>query len=149
DRLAFLARSLERYGFIQITNDDYAGDYITPLSGWGVSYRLNKIKDADPKSGLLFALDRGSKLLNRAFSNEKFWTDLDSEIEHTPDEPANAAEADNDEIPASDRVVKRSDNRVEIEVLEADIRSIVEEIDSSNEIGAELGEEKEVISGEL
>lgn len=111
ERLNYLARMLESYGFITVTTDEYAGDYITPLSGWGVSYRLNKIKEADPKHGIIFALDRGYTLIERAFSNEKFWSDLDAKIASQGDTKFETILDNPEEIPASDRIVSLSHNQ--------------------------------------
>jgi hypothetical protein len=110
ERLEYLGRQLERNGFIRVINDTYAGDYITPLSGWGVSYRLNKIKEAEPSNGITYALDRGVGLLNRAFSNKSFWEDLDQEIANTPVEIADDA-AVGDLAPSADGFVSLSHNQ--------------------------------------
>jgi hypothetical protein len=149
NRLFYLAKVLQAYGFISIVSDEYAGDYITPLSGWGVSYRLNKIKEQNSSHGIIYALDGGDILITRAFQNPKFWADLDAQTEQNIDEVTQVELEATDEAPASDRIVHRDKSRVEIEVIEADIRGLVEEIESNNEVSIELGNDKELLTGEL
>ncbi|WP_271077919.1 hypothetical protein [Aurantiacibacter sp. MUD61] len=107
-RLNFLAKHLERYGFIQITSDKYAGDYITPSTGWSVSYRLNKLKETDPEHGLLYVLSGGERLVDLAFQSAEFWGDLDQEIENAPEEPDVPEQS---LAPAADRLVSLSHNQ--------------------------------------
>jgi hypothetical protein len=148
-RLNYLAKLLQGYGFIAVTADEYAGHYITPLTGWGISYRLNKIKETNPSHGVIYVLDGGETLLERAFNNDKFWLDLDARIEEQSTDDFEIAVDRSSDVPASDRIVQRDHNRVEIEVIEADIRSLVDEVTTSNEVSIELGDDKELLAGEL
>lgn len=128
-RLQFLAKQLERLGFIGITRDRYAGEYITPASGWGVSNRLTKLADADPDHGLLYVLDGGERLLDRAFDNAEFWGDLDREIEQSPD----TDEALNtDGIPAADRMVSLTHNQ--FKEIDEPTGELLEQLEKDNGI---------------
>jgi hypothetical protein len=145
-RLAYLAKTLVRFGFIQLTNDQYAGDYITPSTGWGVSYRLNKLREVSPDHGLLYALNGGERLLNLAFQNPGFWGDLDAEIAAGPlesevpeSEQANAA-------PASDRFVSLTHNQ--FKEIEEPAGSLLDDLDQDNGIPDHPGL-KERLAGQI
>lgn len=86
----------------------------------------------------------------KVFNNQDFWSDLynDPMPESVAEEDSTQKKA-SDEIPASDRIVLRSDNRPTVELIEADLRGLVDEIETNNEAGAELGEERELVTGEL
>jgi hypothetical protein len=133
DRLLdYLCRSLERYGFIQITSDSYAGDYITPLTGWGVSYRLNKIKTVSPENGLTYVLERGSNLLSRAFSNRTYWTDLDTEIDTSPEDKSNDPLVGDNLAPTSDGLVSLTHNQ--FKEIDEPTGQLLEQLEQDNGI---------------
>lgn len=52
-------------------------------------------------------------------------------------------------IPAADRVVSKYDNQAELEAIVENLEAIVDELDENNEIGAELGDEKELLKAEI
>lgn len=131
-RLIYLSRLLERSGFIQVTSDDYAGDYITPLTGWGVTYRLNKIKADNPEHGLIYILDRGSKLLTRTFSNKTYWKDLDSEIESPPDGDSSDSLIPDNLAPTSDGLVSLSHNQ--FKEIDEPTGQLLEQLEQDNGI---------------
>ena len=131
-RLFYLAKSLERFGFVQITSDQYAGDYITPTTGWGVSYRLNKLREANPDHGLLYVLNGGERLLRLAFGNASFWGDLDAEIASGPIDAEALDSAPQVEVPASDRLVSLSHNQ--FKEIDEPTGTLLEELDRDNGI---------------
>lgn len=142
-RLKFLARELERYGFIAITSDKYAGDYITPSTGWSVGYRLNKLKEAQDDHGLLYALDGGNRLLNLAFQSGEYWGDLDQEIQDTPQV---LAEPEVKAIPASDRIVSLSHNQ--FKEIDEPTGELLEQLEKDNGIPDHPGL-KERLAGQI
>jgi hypothetical protein len=142
-RLNYMAKRLEKYGFIQITSDQYAGDYITPLTGWGVSYRLNKIKESGASQGLAYVLERGSRLMERAFSNSQFWKDLDAEIAASEIEGEDDEISVADVIPASDRLVSLSHN--EFKEIDEPTGALLEELERDNGIPDQPGLKERIV----
>ena len=51
--------------------------------------------------------------------------------------------------PASDRIVSRSHNQAQVDELVDGLIGLESEIEKSNEVGAELGEDKDIILGEI
>jgi hypothetical protein len=145
-RLAYLTKALERFGFIQVTNDQYAGDYITPATGWGVSYRLNKLREVSPDHGLLYALSGGERLLNLAFQNAGFWGDLDAEIEAGPIEPEVPESEQDEEVPASDRSVSLTHNQ--FKEIDEPTGALLDDLDQDNGIPDHPGL-KERLAGQI
>lgn len=147
DYLDKIIRQLSAWNVISVTDDRYAGETLSLYSA-KTPEAFDRVASFGHGDIIAKGSSGGADWFSRVFSNSEFWSDLDAD--ELPEVPANApSQAGNEAVPASDRLVRRNDNRVEIEVLEADIRSIVDELEASNEIGAELGDEKEVISGEL
>ncbi len=150
DYLDKIIRQLSAWGIISVTDDRYAGETLSLYSA-KTPEAFDRVASFGHGDIIAKGTSGGADWFSRVFSNSEFWSDL--EADELPEVPANvlseAGESGSEAVPASDRLVRRNDNRVEIEVLEADIRSIVDELEASNEIGAELGDEKEVISGEL
>lgn len=52
-------------------------------------------------------------------------------------------------VPASNRVVSKSDNRDAFDAISADLETIEAEIASDNQVGAQLGDDRELIIGEI
>jgi hypothetical protein len=144
-----IVRQLNGWGFIEIIEDKYAGEMLK-LFGARSDEALSELHNLGLGQLVSNARSGGVQWFVKIFNNKDFWNDL----YHDPlIEPTLTAADTNleslDAIPASDRVVTRGDNKAAVELIEADVRSLVEELESSNEIGAELGEERDVITGEL
>ena len=52
-------------------------------------------------------------------------------------------------IPASDRIISKTDNQKEIDEIIGELSTIGVEIDQNNQVGSELGDEKELIKAEI
>lgn len=145
-RLDFLSKRLEKYGFIDITNDQYAGSYITPLSGWGVSSRINRFREANKLEGFIYVLDSGSRLMQRAFENKTFWADLDAEIESPSEDNAIEDEPIEDTVPTADGFVSLSHNQ--FKEIDEPTGELLEELDRDNGIPDQPGL-KERLAGQI
>lgn len=142
-RLNFLARMMESHGFIAVTSDKYAGNYITPATGWSISYRLNKLKETGTDNGLLYVIDGGQRLLSLALGNPEFWNDLDQEIENAPTENSAQVEI---LVPAADRLVSLSHNQ--FKEIDEPTGALLEELERDNGIPDHPGL-KERLTGQI
>lgn len=144
-----IIRQLDGWGFIDIIDDKYAGEMLKLYSA-----RSDEALSALQTIGLtqLVANARSGSVawFLKVFNNKDFWNDLHHDPLVEPTRAATETHSESvDSVPASDRIVTRGDNRAVVELIEADVRSLVEELETSNEVGAELGDERDVITGEL
>lgn len=142
---------LARWGFVEISFDRYAGESLrfTRLS---TDEALHGIKPVELGEFIKSARVQGVSFFKQVFANAHFWEDLAGDAvpellqtDLIADGPVN----NDNSIPASDRVVSISDNRREVELLTSDIKGLVDEISTSNEVGMELGDERDLLKGEL
>ena len=148
EQLNRVLTQMKAWGIININDDKYAGETLGLYSA-RTPEAFAHVGGLGHRDVIDKGASGGAEWFLRVFKNPSFWSDLESE--ELPEAAANqepsALETGN--IPASDRVVSRHDNRVEVEVVEADTRSLIDEIESNNEISVALGDEKDVVVGEL
>ena len=130
---------LVSHGFAAEISDEVGGRFIklhyAPIN----KFVSDQIAAAD---NFLFRYSQvGAPLLERVVA--KLQGDIEGE-EHLPTttDPL-------EEIPASDRVVRRSDNELTIEQIRGDIEQVRQALREDNELGADLGDEREIIDLEL
>lgn len=141
-------RQLESWDLITIIKDKYAGETLR-LYGAKTDEALSDVSALGNQELVTKARVGGVDWFNRVFSNEQFWRDVqDDPPAEIADEETATGPAE-EFVPASDRIVSRSDNRVQLEVIQSDMRGLTDEIETNNEISVELGDEKEIIKGEL
>jgi hypothetical protein len=126
-RIVISVESLFDSDYIKFTNDFGENRYMITRSGYQKGEELYL---ADEPNGTL------RRLVDQGVASIFSATELDGSI----------AEGS---VPASDRIVSRSDNLEVIEALTDDLEALGEEIQSNNEIGAALGDDREVIGHEL
>lgn len=131
---------LVRAEFATEIEDDVAGSFTklhyAPIAQI-VAQRISE------KEGFIFRYSEvGPPLLERVAS--KLFEDLPETSEQLPTttDPL-------EEVPASDRVVTRSDNQTKIVEIETDIAEVRRTLREDNEIGADLGDDREIIDLEL
>lgn len=145
-----IIRQLDAWNLIIIIEDKYAGEMLRLFSAKSDA-ALNLVAKYGHQDLISKAASGGQEWFLRVFQNQQFWDDLHND----PLPKRGAIQEDGQpekslaDIPASDRVVTRSDNKIEVELIEADVRSLAEEISHNNEAAVEIGEERELIAGEL
>jgi hypothetical protein len=141
-----IIRQLSAWGIISVITDKYAGETLGlyPAKSQESFDRVGELGYSDV---IAKGTSGGVDWFARVFNNQEFWEDITSEP--VPEVSVEESSTIDSQVPASDRLVTRSDNRLEIEVLEADVRGLVEELESNNEAAVDLGDEKDVIVGEL
>ncbi|WP_174286477.1 hypothetical protein [Sphingomonas bacterium] len=141
---------VQEWGFLTIVHDRYAGEALrfTKLSTdeTMIKYMPDTLDELFTKARL-----GGIPWFKDVFGNKEFWIDIHNDP--VPDDTSKNVDSQEvligTDVPASDRIVRIDDNRPAIDLLSADLRSMAEEIRESNEISEELGDEKDVISGEI
>lgn len=147
-------QQLEAWSFVTILTDRYAGESLK-FSKVSTEETMFRFIPDDVADLLTMAREGGLPWFNDVFKNQNFWVDLHNDfvrVESNGEELAVRSEANasvGSAIPASDRIVTINDNRPTIELLAADIRGLSEELRENNELAFELGDEKELIEGEL
>lgn len=143
-------RQLEAWRLISVINDKYAGEMLR-LFGAKTDDALSYVSENGHQALVSNGLSGGVEWFKKVFGSTDFWVDLHNDPLASVDDESDATGVNpsDDLIPASDRIVTRSDNRAEIEVMESDFHGLVEELDSNNEVSIALGDEKDVINGEL
>ena len=143
-----IVRQLQVWDLITVVEDRYAGETLR-LYGAKTDDALTHVSELGHKQLIGNARTGGADWFSRVFSNQQFWDDL----HHDPMPQILSVEitdfAEAEIIPASDRIVTADDNRREVDILQSDIKSLVEEIKTNNEASIELGDEKDLIAGEL
>ncbi len=138
---------LEAWKCVTITTDKYAGE-LFKLYAATADETLERLSDGGHADLVSKARSGGEAWFGRVFENKDFWADLHNDP--LPEIAVDSAEQDPlDLIPASDRIVSRTDNQAEVEILHSDLKNLVDEIDTNNEVSVELGGNKEIIQGEL
>lgn len=140
-------RQLQAWDCVTVIDDKYAGQVIqfyrsTLDKSIG---RLRELGHEDLLEGA--AISRGTLFL-KVFENKSFWEDFDNDPISQPLVTEEITDLVS-HVPASDRIVLRSDNQPELDVLHADIGALSNEICTNNEVSVELGDEKDLIQGEL
>lgn len=131
---------LEDHAAISVIKDDVVGDFIK-LEYWDVHNIVAQGK-AD-KAGFIYRYSQvGSLLLERIL--EKLEGDAP---EHAGAIPTTADPFE--EVPASDRIVSRNDNLEAIGEIKSDISELRRIIKEDNEVGAEIGDAREIVDFEL
>lgn len=149
DTIDKIIRQLRSWGFVTVIDDKYAGEMLR-LYRARTDEALEELHEGELKPLLANASTGGVQWFVKVFNNQNFWQDLHNDPLPVDDDQAQVQDAANDsDIPASDRIVTRADNRPTVELIEADVRGLNDEISSSNEAGDALGEERELIIGEL
>lgn len=143
-----LIRQLDAWGCITIIEDKYAGELLRMYAA-RTDESLEIVAGFGHQELVTKARSGGVDWFKRVFHNQNFWDDLHRDpVAEAEDVEIERTEIDS-LVPASDRVVTLTDNRREIEILHLDIKGLSEEISSNNEASIDLGEEKEIIKGEL
>lgn len=144
-----IVRQLRAWGFATVIEDKYAGEMLR-LYRARTNDALEELNDSELKPLIANASTGGVEWFVKVFSNKDFWHDLHNDPLPADTDKTQVEDADeNSDVPASDRIVTRSDNRAVVELIEADVRGLNDEISTSNEVGDALGEGRDVIVGEL
>lgn len=143
-----IIRQLRAWDCIVVIEDKYAGEMLR-LYGARTDEALERAAQAGHQELIVNAKAGGADWFKRVFTSQNFWDDLHRDP--LPEVPsAEPVKSDSDTVaPASDRIVTLADNRREIEILQSDIRGLSEEVSTNNEVSVELGDEKDLIKGEL
>ncbi len=142
-------RKLENWNFITRIHDKYAGETLS-LFGARSDEALEYLTNIGYAELIGNARSGGVEWFKRVFSSQNFWEDFhnDEVLLGDTDLHANQREIDS-RAENTDRVVTRTDERVTVDVIEADLRGLIDEISTNNEISIELGDEREIAIGEL
>jgi hypothetical protein len=144
-----LLESMKEASLIKEEGDEFIGVYyrfeVRPKDTF-IRDRLSK----NPVTSRISTL--GSDILKRALATiaeREGWVALVEDPAEPTLKQDSVSDVPDDVIPASDRVVSRADNSAEISQIETEIDDLRRTVRESNELGSELGEEKELIELEL
>jgi hypothetical protein len=126
--------------FTTQVSDEIGGDFLKLHYQTVTKYVSDQIASAD---GFIFRYSQvGSPLLERVFEQLAGNASGTDESFPTTTDPL-------EEVPASDRIVRRGDNLPIIEAIMSDIHQVRQALREDNELGANLGDEREIIDLEF
>ena len=142
-----IVAQLDNWGLVSIIDDDYAGRLLR-LYGATTNDALDILSDSGHQELVAKARVGGKDWFIRVFNNQKFWDDLNRDP--MPSKGSSVSlEDDDDIVPASDRIVSKSDNADAISAIRTDVSAVQTILHQDNEVGDELGDDREIIELEL
>jgi len=147
-----LVRQMEAWGAITINNDKYAGETFRVFDD-NLREAKSLVRNSKLSSILHTAEYGGAPWFKKVFDNRKFWEELHGErdypIRRDPDPITFDLGNLEESVPAADRIVLRTDNYETLNEVEKSLDLISQELRTDNEVGAEIGDLREVLELEV
>jgi hypothetical protein len=134
-------RRLAALGLLNLVEDDYAGSVLRPIFEPNITLRLLDLHKEEELTELNKAVAGSQDLLPRVFSNPRYWSDLQEEIE--PSSEDEGMDLGQVIVPASDRLVSVSHNQYA--AIDPPLAELVEAVERDNGLPDEPGFRERVL----
>lgn len=147
-----LVRQLGAWGAVNINVDKYAGETFRIFDD---NLREARALIANSQLGVILRSGEygGAPWFKKVFDNNEFWMELyeerNADIQANPEPIEFEIKSIDAAVPAADRIVSRRDNYETIGEIDRSLEEIATALSSDNEVGAEVGDERDVLSLEV
>lgn len=146
-----IVKQLQRWNAISVHNDRFAGETFRMFHG-NLANAVSRLQETELGETISSAKYEGASWFKRVFESQEYWPSLYKERNNAPlGLDYYKIESKDPLIPASDRIVLKSDNQSEIDEIKVELANLKSLIGESrdNEVGSELGDDREIICNEL